>query len=534
MGTNENITYKIDADTSPFLKKIKVTNKLIKKSNSDEIKEASKTKNKLLLLDKKSKSNLEAIDKKATKTRELLEAKSALKLNNELEKLNRKSKISIGELNKKAAIQKELLEAKSTSKIAELNHKEKLLEGRQRKALRRKMLNAKKASLAKELELLKKAENDNIRTQLNAVEERKKLDISEQKGIIGRLDTRNKKLRVLQKKLLAAGLAMLFFGMALKRAGEAGMRTIIKTWSEAMDGTTEYNMTLGRLNAAFEFLKFAIADAFLSSEFGQMLVENLIAIFDWVSSLSPETLKWIGILLVVAIVFGAILMVVGQFTLAVLGVVALFGIFLIPAILIIVVIFLGVLALVLIWNSNMGLTRKIILSIIVVILVIIAILVIVGVVAISPWLVVGIIILALIALVVIFWDKIMLGALKFGKRFKEVLINPLVAFLNASLKIWDKIRGKTFVPIKMPTDTDFDKLISEREAKIAESEAKPGFNFDSLKEKAIGMKESVTNNISIDNLNVDAPHANDIPDSTSAGLEGLQDDLNRRGVGAGS
>jgi len=127
-------------------------------------------------------------------------------------------------------------------------------------------------------------------------------------------------IRHTQRLFLALGLAALFFGMALKNVTQRAIKSIISTWAEAMEGTIAYNQTLGRLNAAFEFLKFAIADAFLSSEFGIALIDMLIVILETIAQMPKESLMIIGKWLLYLFLLGTALMVFGQLMLALLGI----------------------------------------------------------------------------------------------------------------------------------------------------------------------------------------------------------------------
>ncbi len=184
------------------------------------------------------------------------------------------------------------------------------------------------------------------------------------------------KLKGLQRVFLGVGLATLFFGMSVKNAAQNAIKGFVKTWATVMEGSTMYNETLGRLNASFQFLKFAIADAFLSSELGQFLIDKLIKIMDWVSALDPKWQKWIFLGLIIAFVLGTILMIFGQISLAILGPLTLLEKFpvigllasnifrnmSIPILFILIIIGL-IIALVKIWKSDLSLIIKIILTI---------------------------------------------------------------------------------------------------------------------------------------------------------------------------
>jgi len=129
-------------------------------------------------------------------------------------------------------------------------------------------------------------------------------------------------LKRFEKLFLGAGLAALFTGMAIKNAAQQALNATFKTFQTVTEGTMLYNETLGRLSAAFEFLKFQIAETFLTSELGKLLLDVLVGIFDKISGLPEEFQVLIGAGLVFFVILGGVLMVLGQMLLALLGIVA--------------------------------------------------------------------------------------------------------------------------------------------------------------------------------------------------------------------
>jgi hypothetical protein len=111
---------------------------------------------------------------------------------------------------------------------------------------------------------------------------------------------------------LGAGLALLFTGMAIKNAAQQALTATIKTFGEVTEGTMLYNQSIGRLAAAFEFLKFSIADAFLTSALGVGLLEVVIAIFDFISGTSDGFKALIAGGLVFLVILGGVMMIAGQ------------------------------------------------------------------------------------------------------------------------------------------------------------------------------------------------------------------------------
>ena len=119
-------------------------------------------------------------------------------------------------------------------------------------------------------------------------------------------------LKNLEAFALGAGLALLFTGMAIKNAAQQALTATIKTFSTVTEGTMLYNQSIGRLAAAFEFLKFSIADAFLTSALGVGLLEVVIAIFDFISGTSDGFKALIAGGLVFLVIIGGIMMISGQ------------------------------------------------------------------------------------------------------------------------------------------------------------------------------------------------------------------------------
>jgi len=291
------------------------------------------------------------------------------------------------------------------------------------------------------------------------------------------------RLKGLGNAALGAGLSMLFLGMQLKALSQRTLQSIFKTFSEVTQGTMAYNQTIGRVSAAFEFLKFSIADAFMTSELGQALIENLITIFDFLSSASDETKIFLVIVLLLGVAFGALAMVLGQLIIPLkialdsglsLKMVAL-GI---GAVLTsVVIILIAIYALVQIWNSDMGIIKKIGLSMIIIFAAILAILFMFGVTLSAPI----VLMVALIALVVALGLALVLAGDEFklaffrailaiGQKIKDVIIGGI----RGAISLANNIPG---VNIKTPSFDNFMDLsglqskVTTLEASIAQRKA---------------------------------------------------------------
>tara|TARA_Y100000004_G_scaffold185418_1_gene235587 strand:- start:30 stop:1349 length:1320 start_codon:yes stop_codon:yes gene_type:complete len=253
----------------------------------------------------------------------------------------------------------------------------------------------------------------------------------------------NDRMQRLNALLLGVGLASLFFGMALRNASTNAIKSFFKTFQTVTEGTLEFNQTLGRLNASFEYLKFAIADAFLQSAAGQFLIEMLINIFDFLSGLPPVAHNLFIVLLIVGAVLGFVLMLLGQIGLALLGVVEaakFFGITSAKAVSIlgklkilamgilkgfaIAAIVVGSVSLLLkVWNSEGNVFKKILVTAIILIVAMVAIASLLG-------LAINLPLIAAIALVV----SIGLALKLAGKEMKLAFLEALLAINKALIK----------------------------------------------------------------------------------------------------
>lgn len=137
-------------------------------------------------------------------------------------------------------------------------------------------------------------------------------------------------IRKLRTNMLGFGLSALFTGMAIKRLGDAIIKSLVKTYLMATDEQSKFNQQLIAVQASFEFLKFSIVDALSQSDLVIGFIEGLIQLTNRISefvSKHPLVAKLIGLFSVTAIVGGGLLMVIGQTTLGILGLIAGFELF---------------------------------------------------------------------------------------------------------------------------------------------------------------------------------------------------------------
>jgi len=129
----------------------------------------------------------------------------------------------------------------------------------------------------------------------------------------------------LQAAFLTLGFGFLFTGLAIKRFAETALRSIFNTFVTVVDGSDESLQNILALQAAFEFLKFSIAEALLQSELFQFLIDIAIQVIDFFTSL-PESVKTgIGIALIGLLILGAVLSFIGQIFLGLIPLILLFG-----------------------------------------------------------------------------------------------------------------------------------------------------------------------------------------------------------------
>ncbi len=132
-------------------------------------------------------------------------------------------------------------------------------------------------------------------------------------------------MRQLRTNMLGFGLSMLFTGMALKRLGDAILKSLIKTYLTATDEQNKFAQQLLGVQASFEFLKFSIVDALSQSDLVIGFINGLIQLINRISefiSKHPKVALFIGTFAALAIAIGGPLMVIGQVTLGILGLIA--------------------------------------------------------------------------------------------------------------------------------------------------------------------------------------------------------------------
>jgi len=130
-------------------------------------------------------------------------------------------------------------------------------------------------------------------------------------------------------KWFGLGLSFLFVGMALKRVADTGIKALIKSFIDVTELQTLAGRKLLGLSASWEFLKFSIIDALMSSELFIPMIDFIVRLTNMISSFvatNPALAQTGIILLAIAFIVGFLGIVFGQLILAGISLVMLFGI----------------------------------------------------------------------------------------------------------------------------------------------------------------------------------------------------------------
>ena len=164
------------------------------------------------------------------------------------------------------------------------------------------------------------------------------------------------------RKWLGLGLGMLFVGMALQKTFGTWLRTMYTEYIEIVGRTNEFTQSMGRLNAAWTYLKFTIIDTIQTSPLLMGFIKWAITFIDKMSVIMEKHGSLVIVLMVIAFVIGSIMLVFGQIFLFAIGIAAAMGIGILPALIFIFGIIIYILEFVWImyeiWNSDMPMALK--------------------------------------------------------------------------------------------------------------------------------------------------------------------------------
>jgi hypothetical protein len=273
--------------------------------------------------------------------------------------------------------------------------------------------------------------------------------------------------------MFSFGLSALFTGMAIKRLADTMLKSMVKTFVAVRGEGDFFNNKLLEMQASFEFLKFAIFDAFAQSDLFIPMVNAIVTIVNFVSKFiakRPALAVFIVTFTLMAIAAGLLLMIVGQLTLASIGLAAVMGstvgvgaaMGIIIGMTILLATVTGIL--VTLWTSDMSTASKVFLSISTILLGIAAALILLGKVSVATFFAfmlnpVTLLIIALSAAVLAIFNlqdamgglgafsKTVIGGLikgfiAVGNVINNQLINPLLNLVQIAIKAAEAVGAK--------------------------------------------------------------------------------------------
>jgi len=237
-----------------------------------------------------------------------------------------------------------------------------------------------------------------------------------------------KKSKGMRGGIMGIGFAMLFMGMAFKRFIGGFLRGAFDAFKIVGTEQSIFTQKTNELSAAWGFFKFSLIDALSNSFLFVRFIDFLIQIITFVSK-RPKLTLFIAISLIILFAVAAVTSLIGQFVLLGASLIALgvplgtIAITLAVIMGITLVIIGAATLLVLIWTSDMSTARKVMLSIVTVLgAILVIVLLIVGTAAL-PWVLMGLGILAVIALIIVFKDTLITGLKIVGQWVKLIAID---------------------------------------------------------------------------------------------------------------
>lgn len=342
------------------------------------------------------------------------------------------------------------------------------------------------------------------------------------KSITKATNEANGRMKNLQAVMLQVGLSMLFTGMAIKRFFEGMLRSLFQTFLMVEGEGGIVNDKMNELQATLAFLKFSLMDAFVESGALDVWIERIESLIDWFNGLDDSTKSLIVSIMIWGAIIGTVMMVAGQAVLGFLGLLALIEFIGAPVFFGIAIAIALIIALFLIWNSDMSTTEKVLWTIVIVLVAIAAaILLFVGISAL-PW-----IIIALgVAFVIGWFAKLVKRMGGVGEAFKvvglfvlwvlaligdgiiEFMIAPIrifIGFLNLAIRAFNKLSGENMSLIKTPEELAPGMLTRKAEgfakSVIARSDAQRAPAPEPVEEETTeGFKDKVTNVFNIEGI----------------------------------
>lgn len=238
------------------------------------------------------------------------------------------------------------------------------------------------------------------------------------------MDRVTQRLQFIQKGLLGAGLSFLFTGMAIKRFFQTALNSIFQTFLMVEGETGVINDSVHEIIAALTFLAFSLVDAFKDTGALQFWIDQVMSLVNFFNELSDGTKSALVTISIFGFLAGTALMILGQTMLGVLGVMALIAVVGLPVFLLLGALALGLIALFLIWNSEMDFAKKVLASIMIFLVGLMAFLIVFKVAVLSPWILLISVVVIVIGLFAILAKR--LGSVK--AAFQIVLLSMLWGF----------------------------------------------------------------------------------------------------------
>jgi hypothetical protein len=270
--------------------------------------------------------------------------------------------------------------------------------------------------------------------------------------------------------MMSLGFGLLFGGMAAKMFADTAIKTFTTAFMTLADEQHAAVKGVLEIQAAFAYLKFTLFEVFAQTELFQTLVTYVVEIAVWLANIAqqnPALIAIAGAFILILYVVGMLAMPLGNIALLLLAIqttglpTLMLFLTVMYAILIVVS---AVAAIVLIWNSNMTKTEKILSTIVVVVLAVVAAMFILGLAVSLPFLIAIAVIGVLVATFWILSDK--LGGLGYAFLGFGVFLLWLLALVA------DGLINSILVPINL--------IIDAINTVIRSSNALLGTNWDTL------------------------------------------------------
>lgn len=299
------------------------------------------------------------------------------------------------------------------------------------------------------------------------------------------------------RSFMGMGFAMLFGGMAIKKAFGGALKELFNNYKEVMGETSAFNQLTNQLSGSWTFLKFTIMDALMQTGLFQSIIGFMVKL---INSISQFTAKHKGITQMIVIfmafmvVLGTIAMVAGQASLAVIGFgmaskasLISFGIILAQILGILLVVSAAIIIIMNIWNSEAPKGIKIMATVVVVLLAIAAVVAILGFGFTALWILLAAGVVIVVAAFVAFFDTIKVGfelmatnLAAFWSRTQWKLINGLIKLTEAYNRSWlgKKAKIDTSGMEEMVTQLQIAEGILENQAFNLKDKLKTTFKAD--------------------------------------------------------